>query len=414
MEMTQMKKSVLAVSVAISGVALAPASMAGNPALSGLVAQADNAESVFTAPAGMSRLEGTHITLQTMIARSMANFEVDDDRTAIQGGDPDKGEDPIIIPSFYYVRQLNDKWHAGASLTVPSGFGSNYGNNWSGRYETVDFSLVYIALTPAVSYRWNEKLSFGGAIGINYTAETSEVKIPQPLEDDDGKITSDLDGVGLNVTLSVLYEFTERTRAGISWTSDSDADLEGNVKLRNLGPVFEEVATDLGITDINTELTNTLPQRVLAGVYHEFESGNYVTVDGMWMKFSDFTVSDISLDGNDVNVEVPDIYDDIWALTIGAGFPVNERTTYKVGALYLSQGVDDEDRSFSIRIDAMWGVGVGVSYEFENDAIVDLNANYIYVGEAPVDTGNQGATIDRVAGENDDPYALMFELTYHF
>ena len=274
-----------------------PTLMAGSPALTGLIAEADTAEAVFAAPAGMSRLEGTNITVQTMVASSMAKFDVDEKLTEVDGGNPDHGVDPIIIPSLYYVNQLNDRWHAGFSLTVPSGFGADYGNDWAGRYETVDFSLVYVALTPAVAYRVNDKLSLGVAMGINYTSETSEIKIPQPLGERDGKITSDMDGVGVNITLSALYEFTDRTRAGISWTSDSDADLEGNVRLRNLGPVFDEVATELGIKNINIELTNTLPQRLLAGVYHEFESGNYFTVDGMWMKFSDFTVTDLELDG---------------------------------------------------------------------------------------------------------------------
>jgi long-chain fatty acid transport protein len=414
MKTIQSKNTTLSLLLGSAALFSATTVMAGSPAMTGLVAEADTAESAFAAPAGMSRLEGTNITVQSMVVLSQASFEVDESKTTIEGGDPDNGTDPIIIPSIYYVRQLNDRWHAGISLTVPSGFGSDYGNDWSGRYETVDFSLVYIALTPAVSYRVNDKLSLGGALGINYTSETSEIKIPQPLGDTDGKITSDLDGVGVSVTLSMLYQFTDRTRAGIAWTSDSDADLEGNVRLRKLSPVFDEVATRRGIKNINTEITNTLPQRVLAGMYHEFESGNYFTVDGMWMKFSDFTVSDIKLNGEDVNVSVPDIYDDIYALTIGAGFPVSERMTYKVGAMYVSQAVDDDDRTFSIRMDEMWGFGVGLTYALPGERSIDLNANYINVGKAPVDKGSQFVgDIGRVVGENDDPYALMFELTYH-
>jgi long-chain fatty acid transport protein len=389
---------------------VAPLLQAGSPALTGLVAQADNAESAFAAPAGMSRLDGTHITVQTMYITSLADFEVDQDETTISGGDPDKGTDPMIIPSIYYVRQFSDRWHGGLSLTVPSGFGSDYGGTWSGRYETVDFSLVYVALTPAVSYRVNDQLSLGVAMGINYTAEDSEVKIPQPGAERDGKITSDLDGVGVNVTLSLLYEFTDRTRAGIAWTSDSDADLEGNVRLRNLEPGFDKIATELGIKNINTEITNTLPQRMLAGVYHEFNSGNYFTVDGMWMKFSDFSVSNIKLNGNDVNVSVPEIYNDIYAGTVGMGFPANERLTYKIGAMYVSKAVDDEDRTFSIRLDRMWGVGAGVSYVLNNGNTVDLNANVINVGDASVDQPSIGG---QVVGENDDPWAVMMELTYH-
>jgi long-chain fatty acid transport protein len=258
----------------------------------------------------------------------------------------------------------------------------------------------------------NDKLSLGGAVGFNYTSETSELKIVQPLKEGDGKISSELDGVGVNVTLSLLYEFTDQTRAGISWTSDSDADLDGNVRLRKLGPVFDEVATELGIKNINTELTNTLPQRLLAGVYHEFDSGRYFTVDGLWMKFSDFSVSDIKLDGNNVNVNTPDIYNDIYALTVGAGFPASDpRLTYKIGAMYVSEAVDNEDRTFSIRLDKMWGMGAGVSYDLTSGNSVDLNATLINVGDASVDTAS--ALNQRVVGKNDDPWALMFELSYH-
>ena len=399
--------------LAATGLSLSPALHAGSPALSGIVAEADNAESVFAAPAGMSRLEGTNITVQTMYVRSLSSFDIDEGKTAVDGGDPDNGSDPILIPSIYYVRQLDDRWHAGVSLTIPSGFGSDYGNTWAGRYNTVDFSLVYVALTPAISYRWNDKLSFGAGVGINYTSEDSEVKIRQPFQKGDGKITSDLDGIGVSFTLSMLYEFTENTRAGIAWTSDSDADLDGNVRLRNLDPVFDEVAEELGIKDINTEITNTLPQRVLAGVYHQFDSGNYATLDGMWMKFSDFSVSDIKLNGNNVDVSTPDIYNDLWAITAGMGFP-RGRLTYKVGAMYLSQAVDDEDRTFSIRLDEMWGVGAGVSYRLKNDNVVDLNATVLNTGEAPVDTANKDGDFERVVGESDDPWAVLMELTYHF
>ena len=62
-------------------------------------------------------------------------------------------------------------------------------------------------------------------------------------------------------------------------------------------------------------------------------------------------------------------------------------------------------------MDAMWGVGVGVSYDLSAEHRLDVNATVISVGDAPVDTGGE---IGRVAGENDDPYAVMVELAYHF
>jgi len=79
--------------------------------------------------------------------------------------------------------------------------------------------------------------------------------------------------------------------------------------------------------------------------------------------------------------------------------------------MYVSKAVDDDDRSFSIRLDEMWGVGAGVSYDLTSGNTVDLNANLVNVGDASVD--KESALRTRVVGKNDDPWALMFELTYH-
>ncbi|MCB1694857.1 MAG: outer membrane protein transport protein [Pseudomonadales bacterium] len=387
---------------------------ANGPGFSGLIAEADTAESAFACPAGMSRLEGTRTTLQGMGVTSQSSFNVDESRTNIDGGNPDKGAQPVVIPAAYYVRQLDDRWHAGLSLSVPTGFGSNYGSTWAGRYQTVDFSLVYVSLSPAMSYRVNDKLSVGLGANINYTSESSEQKIRQPFSETDGKLTSDLSGVGVSLNLSMLYEFSPRTRAGVAWTSDSDADMEGNVRLRKLEPRFDEIVTDLGVKNINTKVTNTLPQRVMAGIYHQFDSGKFVTLDGMWMKFSDFTISNLELNGTDVNISQPDIYNNIWAVTAGAGFPVDDRLTYKVGAAYLSQPVDDEDRTLAMRLDAMWVVGVGLTYELMEGRSLDVNANYINLGEAPVDSTKGLLDRQHIVGESTDPYAIMLELAYHF
>ena len=387
---------------------------ASGPGFSGLIAEADTAESAFACPAGMSRLEGTRITLQGMVATSQSSFDVDEAKTNIDGGNPDKGTQPVVIPAAYYVRQLNDRWHAGVSLSVPTGFGSEYGSAWAGRYQTVDFSLVYVSLSPAISYKVNDKLSFGLGTNINYTSESSEKKVRQPFSEEDGKLTSELSGVGVSVNLSMLYQFTPQTRVGIAWTSDADADMDGNIRLRKLEPRFDEIVTKLGAKNINTKVTNTFPQRVMAGIYHQFDSGKFVTLDGMWMKFSDFTISNLELNGTDVNISQPDIYNNIWAVTAGAGFPVDDRLTYKVGAAYLSQPVDDKDRTLAMRLDAMWVVGVGLTYELIEGRSLDLNVNYVNLGEAPVDSSKGLLDRQRIVGETTDPYAILLELAYHF
>lgn len=163
------------------GAASLPATVgAASPAFTGLAAVADDAEGALTNPAGMTRLDRPTTSLGALVAQGFGSFEVDQQRTTVDGGDPDNSNDPIAIPSAYYVRPVGDRWRVGISLTVPSGFGSDNGGRWAGRYYSDSYSLVYVALTPAVAWRVDEHWSVGLGVGINYTLSSSEVGLPAP------------------------------------------------------------------------------------------------------------------------------------------------------------------------------------------------------------------------------------------
>jgi len=404
----------IALAAAALGLVVAGPAFAGGPLLTGWIAEGGDAKSSFANPAAMTRLQGTNYTLQTSLAHPIGEFKVDKERTTVDGGDPNADSEFMAIPAFFYVRELGENWRAGFSVTAPAGFGSTYGPDWSGRYYADDFSLTYIAFTPALAYRLSESLSFGVGVGINYTAESSVTRINVPLYEPDAKAISELDGIGINVTLSMLYEFSPVTRFGIAYTSDSDADLEGKLKLRKLPPELDSIFYETGLNKIDVDITNTLPQRVMAGIYHEFPSGKFFTVDGMWMKFSDFSIHDVEVDGLDLGISSPHIYDSIWAVSVGMGFPASSCLTYRVGVLYLSQPVDDDDRGLSIKLDRTWGVGAGFSYELDSRRSVDTSLSVLDYGEAPVDTGEDHPLKGRVAGKTDDPYALILDFNYHF
>lgn len=391
-----------------------PTVQAGSPALTGLVAGVeDDAASAMSNPAAMTRLGESAFSVSALVAYGFGDFVVDEGRTTVGGGNPASNAEPVLIPSLYYVRPLSERWRAGISFTIPTGFGSDYGGDWAGRYYTDNYSLVYVALTPALAYRVTDRLSVGLASSVNYTLSEGEVAIrnlsPGAV---DGSLESEVDGVGVSVSLSMLYELSDCTRVGISYTSDSEADLDGDVKLRGLGPVLGPIVEERGLDTLDIEIENTLPQRVIAGIYHGFDSGRYVTADLMWVDFSEFGTTGVALEGTDLAIDPPGIYDDIWALSIGAGFPVDERLTWKLGAIYVSQPIDDDDRGLSMRLDRMWGVGTGLSYDLGKGKRFDLNLTLIDYGEAPVDTGDS-LFRGRVVGKNEDHYSLLLGIAYH-
>jgi long-chain fatty acid transport protein len=175
-----------------------------------------------------------------------------------------------------------------------------------------------------------------------------------------------------------------------------------------LRPLLEQK----GALDNDIEVSNRLPQRIMAGVYHELDSGNYFTVDGGWMEFSKFGTTNIALNGTDLTYDDDGTYNDLWALSLGAGFP-SGKYTWKAGLFYLSSAVDDDKRTLAMALDRVIGVGGGVSFALEGTRHMDINVNLLDSGEAPVDTGANGVR-GRVVGHTEDPYVLMVDASYHF
>ena len=66
----------------------------------------------------------------------------------------------------------------------------------------------------------------------------------------------------------------------------------------------------------------------------------------MWVNFSEFGVTEISIVGNDI--EAPD---DFLAFSAGLSFPVSAVMTGRVGALDVQPAKKDENRSFSFELD---------------------------------------------------------------
>ncbi len=389
-------------------------SWAGGAAHSGIATTITNAQIAANNPSGMAFLpEGIHKSVGGIVAVGFGEFEIDENITSVDGGDPDNDIEPVIIPSAFYVRSINEDWRWGISLYVPSGFGSSNGSDWAGRYYSDDFSLVWVSLTPAVSYRINDQWSVGASINAtyNYSESIARVRNLEPGSSD-GKLEYEADAVGFNGSLSVMYQPTEGTRFGLVYSNEATADLEGDVKFKQIGPLLENVLERAGLgTKFDLEVENKMPARVLFGAHHTLDNGHYFTIDTAWVEFSEFGTGDITLEGD--KLESPEgIYDDIWFFAAGYNIPLDARRTLKFGMLHISEPVDDDDRVLALRLDEVWGVGAGMSYKLEN-ADLDLNINFLRIGDAPVDTGDSTLR-GRVVGESDTPYVVVIDVAYHF
>jgi long-chain fatty acid transport protein len=348
------------------------------PAFSGLIASANDAVTAATNPAGLTRLHEAE-----WVGGVRAFYSSSDSTTTAQSVGRslnNSSSSSLAIPSLYYARPFSDESTLGISLTVPSGFGSNPGSETPGRYLLTKWSLGYASLTPAAGYRLNERISFGAGVNFNYAVYDYQTAVFNGVGKPDGKMELRDSDFGLGFQLGALYELTSMTRFGLAYNSSSSSSFSSTPELSGLTSQREAL---LRVRNKTIALKSKFPQRVVAGAWHEFADGKSVTLDVAWIDFSQFGLSSATV--GTTSIPVTDAhYNNIWAASAGANWPLDEKWTLRFGAVYASSGVDTENRSFSFRLDRIAGAGVGADYRWSRNRVVGVNLTYYDLGSAPV------------------------------
>jgi len=353
------------------------------PGVSGLAAAADSAVTAGSNPAGMARLK-----TRTMQGRIIGLFSDTIWASEFENvGITRKSDDSntTIVPTGYLVQPINEDWVFGFTI-LGSGFSDDLGD-WPGRYFIEDYDLIYVSAFPSLAHRVNDQLSLAASAVLTYSRYKQSRAVRNSLDPGfgDGSMKLDTDGYTAGFGLSALYEFTARTRVGLTYQSKLDPELDGKAKFRNLGPNTEAALSTAGLLNARIDTKSRSPQSVLAGVYHEFENNHAVTFDLIWSDFSNFKLSEIYVDGNSI-ADNDASYQDIWTVSASYTWPVNERLMLGVSGLYVDDMIKNDERTMMLRLDSLWSIGVGLEWLWKKERKLSASVSYIGVGDAPTTT----------------------------
>ena len=383
-----------------------PTASAGlGPAFSGLSATANDATTAYMNPAGLTRIPNTQIVGIATFAYTVSEFEVKPG-TTMSGGNPDNEDDILFIPSFYLSKPLGEDFRFGLTLNVPTGIGSDYGNTWAGRYITTETSLVFVNFSPVLAYRINNRFSIGGGLNIMYESYEYEAAINNAAQPD-GKVRLETEGFGVGFNIGALFELSTKTRFGLTYRSETEPDISGTPEFENMGPVRTAALRNAGVLGAEINADSKTPQNVLAGLYHELSQDLSLTLDVIWIDFSEFGVEQASVGDNSTTFSSK--YKDMWGGSIGGKYRFSQDWTAAVGAVYLSEGVSDEDRSLGLSFDRIIGFGVGIERQLNKKRRLHVNLNYYDLGSAPVDTRPTPLS-GRVVGEYNKHFAITLDI----
>lgn len=342
-------------------------------------------ESAYMNPAGMTGVKSTALTAGVGGVIPVAKFS-----TEIAGAGGDDGDDSgvaSVLPSFYLVTPIGDRFRLGLSVVSPvggpDGLGWDFGDSWAGRYgsQGVTFASTGFSLSGAwqVSDKWS--------LGVGGTAEWLEVNLSAAVNTPfagDGKADfQDLSDWSGRYFVGTYYQVSPATSLGLVYRSEWDSNVSGD---------RVESGPGIGARTTPTTLNLVLPQQVQFGIQQALSKTWILGLTFDWTDWSAF-------EGIGVNVAFVNgavehgVFDINWHDTYSGGLSLTHimgATFLNVGLTYSSSPVSDSKRIILLPMDESVTLSLGVAHNASKTLTYSLGGAVVFSGDAEVDQNSQG------------------------
>ena len=357
----------------------------------GMVARANDAGTVFSNPAGMTRFDESEMMAGAVAVYIDAGFSKNENNTATGKA---SGLNKRIVPAgnFGYIRPLSDRLSVGVSVHNYFGLALDWSDDWIGRGSSVNITLVAPQLQPTLAYKVNDWLSVGAgaALTLGYMYDKSRVEpiIPNGTE---GKFRlSDAD-FAVQGNFGVMLQPWDHTRIGIRYLTETDLDFEdspnisGVNDLPDLSPNGDFVSPGAKI-DVGMKM----PQSVSAAVHHQWDEKLALLGSVAWDEWSKFGYVNAGLDikggdGGGVSTELNADFRDVWHGGVGAEYQWKPRWQLTAGFSYDSSMMSSRTRPIFIPLGNMYRYAVGFKHKRSDTLTLGGGLTFLWEGNLPVD-----------------------------
>lgn len=416
-----------------SGYRFGSQSVAGQGTADANGAEAADASTIFYNPAGMSRLEGTQISVGATVVVPHSTFN-DSGSTHFTGAPAggsaakDYAPDAVAAPSLYISKKLNDQLAVGLGIYVPYGAKLDYGNNWTGRYALTNMKLEAISLNPSVSWKLNQHHAFGFGIDAEFMkAELGQaVDVPGSIAAlssgagaaqgaalirqiaalggnpallrtaTDGHGSNDGKDWGWGFNLGYMFTLDESTRFGLAYRSSISHKLRGSTvwdfSTVTSDPIVNKVlAAASHKTNSAALVALRTPETLSANVFHQFNS--------KWAGMADVTFTRNNRLGN-LDIEFPgttegaEVIRQQWKNTVrvslGANYAYNENLTLRGGIAHDESPVQSPELTHPALPDSdRMQYSIGANWKLSPRSSIDLAYSFLDFKDARINYTNQ-------------------------
>jgi long-chain fatty acid transport protein len=443
-------------------------SAVGN-AFAGGAAAAEDASTVWSNPAGMSRLVSPEIAAALHLVTPSFKFRDDGSQRAFNQPLGNTGGDAgslNFVPNLYATLPINRQWSVGVGITGPYGLVTEYNDTWLGRYQGVKSDIKTINVNPAVSWRVADNFAIGVGVDwqridaeltskINYSAGLGDAagraaaagliqpSVAQtivgltPGLDANAKVEGDDDAWGWNI--GFLWDLTPQTRLGFHYRSTIKYNVSGNASFEfptlpavptPLAPVLQLLAAGVnttactgaptppapGCTSTDVTADIKLPDIYNLSLFHRLNDRWDLMGDVQFTRWSTFKDLTFVRANGTVLKSTPENFDDSWRLSAGATYHMNDRWSFRGGVAWDQGPTNDADRTPRLPDESRFWLAAGAQYRFNRNVKLDGGFIYVFVNDAAINQtdGSQAANGLIKGHYSSNTTVFSAQLTYTF
>lgn len=389
-------------------------------AISGGAASAEDASTVFFNPAGMTRIKGDQMVAGAHYIVPSAKFSGTATVNPLLGGSSISGSNGgdassgALVPSFYYVHELNNQFMLGLGVGAPFGLKTEYDSGWVGRYHAIKSDLQTLNINPSVAYKVNDKLSLGA--GVNYMRASATLSNAVDYSAaclsnaallgatgcagyttpgntaTDGTVNVEGDNWSYGYNLGLLYDLNQNTRVGVAYRSEVKQKLTGTADFTApfataSTPVEAALAGALADTGATASVTlpATLSLSMASLVTPEWE----LMADVTWTGWSSFDELRIEFDSSLADSVQPENWRDTYKVSVGFNYYTNSQWVCRGGVAYDQTPIKNaQDRTPRIPGNDRKWLAIGASYQASPAMTVDFALAHLFVAKTDINATN--------------------------
>ena len=342
------------------------------------VAQANDVTAIFYNPAGITSLGGFQLGLGTTIIMPYASF------TGPNSTDPNlysTADEQVFTPvTFYTSYQINDKMNVGFGFFTPFGLGSNWGEDWAGRYLATESEVQTFFLNPVFAYKVLENLSV--AVGFNYVIGNVTLKkaVNFPVTNSEVYSSLEASGSGMGWNIGIQYKPVDKLALGFAYRSNvllefEDGDAKFDLPVDETDPLYPIMRNTFPNTKGSSEIE--LPTFMSIGIAYDFLDNltaefDYVLIG--WETYDELVVKFDDPVGGETESIAEKKYENSASFRLGVEYRLNQDFALRGGYMRDNHAVPDEHMEPSLPDGDRDIYNLGFGYKM---GALTVDANYM-------------------------------------